>query len=134
MHFSNFFFILHVRMTSCINIFTQLFIFHRETWIIEQFSSLSTEPSMNNFVKFLARRCEPYKSPWNKRDKSVFYLVWCKPVKCMQTTLLLSAADQLLNKLGGVKELWINISDKQIKCCSLKWFYLHYESKVISFR
>ena len=56
-------------------------------------------------INFLARRCEPYKSPWNKRDKSVFYLVWCKPVKCMQTTLLLSAADQLLNKLGGVKEL-----------------------------
>ena len=61
--------------------------------------------NFHTFFSFLARRCEPYKSLWNKRDKSVFYLVWCKPVKCMQTTLLLSAADQLLNKLGGVKEL-----------------------------
>ena len=39
------------------------------------------------------------------RQIKMCFIWYGKPVKCMQTTLLLSAADQSLNKLGGVKEL-----------------------------
>ena len=85
-------------------------------------------------VVFGSATTNPIRALGRLRQIKMCFIWYGKPVKCMQTTLLLSAADLLLNKLGEVEELWINISDKQIKCCSLKWFYLHYQSKVISFR
>ena len=58
-----------------------------------------------NVNLFGSATTNPIRALGRLRQIKMCFIWYGKPVKCMQTTLLLSAADQSLNKLGGVKEL-----------------------------